>query len=107
MTVSRYYRIPIQPPVKLLGLGLGLFSVVQAINNSFLYAWFQSFFSSWNEIRVLSFDLALLVWCWGLRKAVVLAEAPKLLEAEVYGELAPQVSYRLRELNSRLVEILK
>lgn len=107
-SVCRYYRVRVEPVVKYLALGLGLYAVIQAINNSFVYAWFASFLPWWNQVRTLSFDVALLIWCWGLRKPVELpAATPAMLEPEVYEQLTPQVSYRLRELNARLVEMLK
>ena len=108
LAVSRYYGIRVQATTKYIAMGLGFHAAIQVINNSFMYAWFQNFFPWWASIRVLSFDLALLIWCWGLRSPVKVAEPePVLLEPQVYDELAPQVNYRLRELNSRLLEMLK
>lgn len=108
VAVSRYYGIQVAPPIRYLALGLAIYSVIQIVNNSFMYQWFASFFPWWASIRVLSFDLALFVWCWGLRQPVTLPRTtPVLLEPGVYEEVAPQVSFRLRELNNRLLEMLK
>ncbi len=108
LAVSRYYGIQVQATAKYIAIGLGLYAAIQMINNSFMFAYFQNFFSWWNVFRVLSLDIALVIWCWGFRGLVTVAEPePVLLEAKVYDELAPQVNYRLRELNSRLLEMLK
>jgi hypothetical protein len=105
--VSRYYGVRIEPAVKYLAIGLGLHSAVQALNDTIVYAWTESFEAWWRIIRTLSFDMALLVWCWGLRKPVLVTDRPTELQPEVYEQLAPQVNYRLRNLNDRLLEMLK
>ena len=108
VAVSRYYSIRMQATAKYIALGLGLHAAIQITNNSFMYAWVGSFFPWWNAFRVLSLDLALAIWCWGLRRpATVAAPETTLLEPKVYEALAPQVNYRLRELNDRLLEMLK
>jgi hypothetical protein len=108
LAVSRYYGIRLLTPIRYIAIGLVFHAAIQIVNDSFMYDWFHSFFPWWASIRVLSFDLALLIWCWGLRQPVTVpAAAPVLLEPHIYEELTPQVSYRLRELNSRLLEMLK
>lgn len=105
--VSRYYGVRIGPTVKYVAIGLGLHAAAQAINNTVAYAWFESFEAWWRIIRTLSFDVVLLVWCWALRKPVLLDDRPNALRPEAYEELAPEVNFRLRQLNGRLLEILK
>ena len=106
--VSRYYGIRLQPTLRYIAIGLGFHAAIQVINNSLMFGYFQGFFPWWNVLRVLSFDIAVVIWCWGMRHPVTVAEPePVLLEPRVYNELAPQVTYRLRELNSRLLEMLK
>lgn len=108
LVFSRYYGIRVHATTKYIAIGLGFHAVIQVINNSFMFTWFQSFFPWWAAVRVLSFDFALLIWCWGLRHPLEVGESrPMLLEPSVYDELAPQVSDRLRELNQRLLEMLK
>ena len=106
--ISRYYGIQIQAVPKYIAGGLGLHAAIQIINNSLMFGYVQIFFPWWNAFRVLSLDLALVIWCWGLRRPVTVAEPePVLLEPQIYDELAPQVNFRLRELNNRLLEMLK
>jgi hypothetical protein len=88
--------------------GLGVYSAVQVVNNVALQPWLAAHYSVWYGIRVVSFQMALVVWALGLRRALPAAEpAPALLEPGTYEELAPQVSYRLRVLNDRLLAILR
>jgi len=108
LAVCRYYGVRIEPLVRSLALGFGFYSAVQVANNSALQQWFNSFFPFWNLIRMTSYDFALAIWCLALRKPIPASQpAPVLLEPRVYEQLAPQVTFRLRELNSRLLEMLK
>lgn len=106
--LSRYYGIRMTPLQRMVALGLGIYSGVQVINNSFMREWLTRYFGWWGHIRVISFLVALAIWWWALRKPLP-AEPPKpvLLSQDVYDELAPQVSFRLRKLNDRLLELLK
>jgi hypothetical protein len=106
-SVCRYYSVQIDPAIKYLAIGLGMHASVQAINNTIAYAWLENFEAWWRAIRGLTFDVTLVLWCWGLRKPMPVPESPRELEPAVYEELAPQVSYRLRQLNERLLEMLK
>ena len=102
--VCRYYGL--DAPAKLLGLGLAQFSVIQAISNSVMNAWLETFFPIGNVIKQVSFAAALAFWYVALRKPLE-TTVPRLLEPEAYEEVAPAVSYRLRELNERLLGMLK
>jgi hypothetical protein len=106
--VCRYYSVRIEPLVRSLALGFGLYSAVQVANHSALQQWFNSFFPFWNWIRMISYQMATVIWCLALRKPLPPSQpAPVLLEPRVYEQLATQVSFRLRELNARLLEMLK
>lgn len=108
LSLCRYYGIEMARSTKFLAFGLGLHAVIQTINNSFVYAWLESYTVWWGMLRTLSFDVALLIWCWGLRKPILVEQhAPELMEASVYEQVAPQVNFRLRQLNERLLEMLK
>ena len=106
--LSRYYGILLEPLERTVALGLGVYSAVQVMNNSFMREWLTRYFHWWSHIRVISFLVALAIWWWALRKPLP-AEQPKreLLSQNVYDELAPQVNFRLRRLNDRLLELLK
>ena len=106
--ICRYYGIRMEPTLKMIALGLGLYSLVQVANNVPIQRWLIHSFKSWATIRGASFQAALVIWCWALRKPLPAPRpAPLLLEQQVYDEMAPQVSHRLRQLNAKLEEMLK
>src|SRR5712692_1811011 len=108
LAVCRYYEIRLEPVQKMILLGLGFYSAIQVLNNSFMREWLTQYFHWWNGIRLASFQVALVIWLLALRKPLpAVAPAPALLPQEVYDELAPQVNFRLRLLNQRLLEMLK
>ncbi len=108
LLISRYYEIQVQPLQRLIALGLGCYSAVQILNNSFMREFLGHYFDWWSWVRVTSFQVALILWLLALRKPLPAATpAPVLLPQETYDHVTPQVSYRLRALNDRLLEMLK
>jgi hypothetical protein len=108
LAFSRYYQVRIDRPISLVALGLGLYSAIQIVNNSLLQVWKQAYFFRWDEVRILSFQLAMVIWCVALWKPLAAEQAaPPLLEPHVYGEVVPVVNLRLDALNSKLQEMLK
>jgi len=108
LATGRYYRIPFDPVQRMVALGLGFYSAVQVLNNGLPREWQTLYFDWWNAIRVITFQATLVIWLWALRKPLpAAAPAPELLPQDIYDELSPQVNYRLRVLNERLLEILK
>ncbi len=114
LAACRYYEIRLELVQKMILLGLGFYSAIQVLNNSFMREWLTQFshstpsFYLWNGIRLASFQVALVIWLLALRNPLpAAAPAPALLPQEVYDDLAPQVNYRLRLLNQRLLEMLK
>ena len=110
--ISRYYRIPMSPAAKYIVLGLAVHAALQTINSSLAFQfadqWSSSYEVWWRVIRLTSFDLALALWCWGLRKPASLAiAAPQMLPDDLYAQVTPQVNFRLTQLNERLLEMLK
>ncbi len=108
LAFCRYYRIRIPSPIALIALGLGFYSTIQIANNAFLNPWLRGFFPWWNQIRAASFNVATVMWYLAVRKPLwEPTQAPALLDASVYDEVAPQMTLRLRQLNARLGEMLK
>jgi len=108
LAFCRHYDLKVQAPVPLVALGLGLYSAIQVANNTFPHGLHGWHFVLWSAVRHVSFDLALVTWCVSLWKPLPAPQlAPVLLERGVYERIAPQVNTRLRELNSRLWEMLK
>lgn len=108
LAFCRYYRVELERPIPLIALGLGIYSAVQVVNDTLFETWLRGYYPLWGHIRVYSFDIALALWLVAVWKALPARRpAPVLLTREVYDELSPQMTLRLRELNSRLLEILK
>jgi hypothetical protein len=108
LAICAYYRIGAEPSYRWIVIGLSFNSIIQALNNSFLRNWLSTHILFWNGIRLSSFDIAIVVWCLALwRPLPAERPAPVLLSQQAYDELTPQVNYRLRILNQRLLEILR
>ncbi len=108
LAICRYYGVGLEPLERKIALGLGFYSAVQVANNSIPGSWLTHYFDWWNAIRSISSQAALVIWWLALRKPLpTVAPAPALLPQKVYDKLSPQVNYRLRVLNQRLLELLK
>jgi hypothetical protein len=106
--ICRYYQIRIEHAPRVIAFGLCFHSLIQVLNNSFMAEWLALYVPWWNGIRLASFQVALVIWLLALRKPLpAAAPAPALLPQTVYDELSPQLNYRLRVLNQRLLEILR
>ena len=106
--ISRYYQIRIEHAPRVIAFGLCFYSLIQVLNNSFMAEWLAHYVPWWNGTRLASFQVALAIWLLALRRPLPSpAPAPALLPQEVYDELSPQMNYRLRVLNQRLLEILR
>jgi hypothetical protein len=104
----RYYEIVPDQVTAMLALGLGLYSSVQVANNTLIYEWLPYYSTWWTKVRQFSYPVVVFIWLLALRNPLPEARpAPALLDAGVYDEFVPQVNMRLRELNARLLEILK
>ncbi len=108
LLISGYYRIRLEPAQRMIVLGLCFYSSVQVLNNSFVREWLTQYIPWWNGVHLVSFQVALVIWWLALRKPLpTVAPAPALLPQKVYDKFSPQVNYRLRVLNQRLLELLK
>lgn len=105
----RYYGVQIERHLGWIALGLGFYSAVQVANNTFLGTWFTRGDNLiWQDLRILSFNVATIFWLVALWKPFPARQpAPVLLDRGEYDRLAPQMTLRLRELNSRLLEMWK
>lgn len=103
----RYYGITVRGPLLWIAVGLGCYSAIQVADNTFLQHWL-SYFSLWETLRRFSFDLALFFWAVAVWKPFPApGPVPALLESGYYAEIGPRLTTRMRELNSRLLEMWK
>jgi hypothetical protein len=102
---ARYYDVAVDPPLRLLAVGLCLYSCVSALNDAILERWLDRYVSLWNALGMTAFLACLLLWSWAFRKSAPQGvAAPLLLSGSVYLNLIPEVNLRLRSLNERLIE---
>ena len=100
---GRYYQVRIPEAIRMLGLGLGLHSVVKILNDVVFERLVKAYASEWNYVAAGGFLAVLGIWIWGLWKPVEAAVSEPVTAApSVYRELMPQVNRRLLELNEQL-----
>ncbi|HLW82197.1 MAG TPA: hypothetical protein VKS20_09165 [Candidatus Acidoferrales bacterium] len=106
LAFCRYYRVQVENYVAWIALGLGIHSIIQATDNTLL-PWLNHF-ALWAALSHVSFDIALIMWGVALWKPLPAPRpAPILLTSSEYQSLTPQVTARLRSLNTRLLEMWK
>lgn len=104
----RYYTVEIDRHVKWIALGLGFYSAVQVASNTLFQHSVAGHFAVWQDLRHASFNIATVFWIVALWKPLPARQpAPVLLAPGEYDRLAPQTTLRLRELNTRLLEMWK
>ena len=107
LAISNYYHIRVPTLEGMVALGLGVWSLLQVVNNVALLLW-PDYYAWGSAVKMVSFQLVLLIWIAALRKPVPQeGQAPPVLSQRAYDELAPQTNLRLRLLNERLLEIFK
>jgi hypothetical protein len=106
--LCRVYDVPIRRVEGMIALGLGTYSAIEVVNSTLAREWILGFFPAWSVISTGSFLLALGIWLVALLRPAEAAEpVPARLPVETYAELSPVVNRRLRELNTRLEEMLR
>jgi hypothetical protein len=75
---ARYMAV-LRPVERNIVIGLGAYSCFQVINNTFMQEWMGRYFHWWVSMRVVAFDIAMLVWIVPLRKAVPPGEPERSL----------------------------
>ena len=100
---ARYYDVAVEQETRMIGLGLGLLSCCNLLNDLLFERHVQAYLNSWNYVSSAAFIGILLLWTWVLRRPVTCA-APELHlnSAQVYQLLIPQVNRKLSALNQQL-----
>jgi len=105
---TRYYRVQIERPIALVIAGLVFYAAVQVPNHEFLRVLMNEYYPIYAQMSVYSFLIAVCMWLVAVWKPVgAAAVEPILLDASIYRQVMPEMNLRLRELNSRLLEILR
>ncbi len=102
---ARYYDIAVARPVRLLALGLCLYSFVSVLNDAILERWVSRYVSLWNQFGMAAFLGCLLLWTWAFRhSAPQRAASPMFVDGTVYLKTIPEMNWRLRSLNEQLMQ---
>ncbi|HEY4739471.1 MAG TPA: hypothetical protein VIH76_02630 [Candidatus Acidoferrales bacterium] len=105
---TRYYMIRLDRVIALVSAGMIFYSAVQVADHEFISVFSSGFYPLYAQIVVNSFTISMLIWLAAVWKPLpVEVPATAMLGPRAYGQLMPEVNLRLRELNSRLLEILR
>jgi hypothetical protein len=89
-------------------IGLGANSCFQVINNTFMQEWMSRYFHWWVSMRVVAFDIAMLVWIVPLRKALAQAGPERTLISEgAATRLFRELLASMREITEELKRIAR
>ncbi|HXN52710.1 MAG TPA: hypothetical protein VN943_12310 [Candidatus Acidoferrum sp.] len=101
---ARYYDIVVDPPLRLLAIGLCVYSCVSVLNDTVLERWLSRYVSLWNACGMVAFLACLLLWSWAFRKSAPQRVAdPLFLDRSAYLKIIPEMNWRLRLLNDQLI----
>jgi hypothetical protein len=102
---ARYYDVVVTPPLRLLAIGLCLYSCVSVLNDAVLERWLGRYIFFWNILGMAAFLGCLLLWTWAFRSpASQTAASPRFLDGSVYLNTIPEMNWRLRSLNEQLMQ---
>jgi hypothetical protein len=101
---ARYYDIAVGPTLRLLALGLCLYSCVSVVNDAVLERWLSGYIFLWNDFGMVAFFGCLLLWAWAFRHSAPQTTAsPMFVDGTVYLNTIPEMNWRLRSLNEQLM----
>jgi hypothetical protein len=122
LLIGRYYTLEMNSLERRIAGGLCFLLVVVVMTNAVMVqamarhltsrlayaAWMADAQTWWNSAQGLAAMCVLVMWALALRKPIPAERpAPVLLPDSAYRELSPAVNFRLRALNTRLLELLK
>jgi uncharacterized SAM-binding protein YcdF (DUF218 family) len=104
---ARYLAV-LGPVERNIVIGLGVYSGFQVINNTFMQEWMSRYFHWWVSMRVIAFDMAMLVWIVPLRKTLPPAETGRALISERAAiRLLRELLASMREITEELKRIAR
>jgi len=107
LVLSRYYGVVLHPPLRGLALGFALYSSVVIVSSSILIGPFTLSWAAVSEARTTSFFASLAIWIYALRVPLPVPVRPQLSTVESYERNSRMVTDRMRELNARLMDLMK
>ncbi len=104
---ARYMAV-LGPVERNIVIGLGAYSCFQVINNTFMQQWMSRYFHWWVSMRVVAFDIAMVVWIVPLRKALPQAEPERTLISESAAiRLLRELLANMKEITEELKRIAR
>src|SRR6266481_1895963 len=103
---ARYMAV-LGPVERNIVIGLGVYSCFQVINNTFMQQWMGRYFHWWVSMRVVAFDIAMLVWIVPLRKALPAEPERTLISESVATRLLRELLASMREITEELKRIAR
>jgi hypothetical protein len=108
LVIANRYRILVERAPSLIAVGLCIYSAFQILNNTLLKHWLDPYFSWWNNVQVISFQVALVIWLFALRRPLPETKpAPTLLPKGTYHLCAQLIGQRLQDLDRDIQEVMK
>lgn len=108
LVIANRYRIPMERVASLVALGMCIHSTFQILNNTLLKHWLDPYFSWWNNVQIVSFQVALVIWLFALRRPLAETKpAPMLLPEDVYHSYVGRIGQRLKDLIRDIQEVTK
>ena len=108
LIIANRYRIPMERAPFLIAVGVCLHSAFQVLNNTFFKTWLDPYFSWWRNAYMVSFQVALVIWLFALRRPLPETKpAPTLLPKGTYYSYGRLIDQRLKELDRDIQEVMK
>jgi len=107
LVMSRYYGLTLERPLDGIALGLGFYSSIVIISSSILIGSLNLRWWAFSLARSLAFVVTLGFWAFSLRAPLPERELPEMGTVESYESGSQAVRDRMRELNQRLMGLMK
>jgi len=107
LVLSRYYGVALEPPLGGLAMGFAIYSSVLIIASSILIGPLTLPWNVFSQVRSAGYFVALGFWAHALRAPLPAPVRPELSTVESYERNSRLVTDRMRELNARLMDLMK
>jgi hypothetical protein len=101
-----YYAVDFKPGHRAFLIGFCAYSLVQCVTSTISYQNPIRSYEWFSISRELAFDVILCVWIYAASRLVYVPREKALAHAGIYDQLAPELNFRLRQLNNQLAGIL-
>jgi hypothetical protein len=106
LSVSTYYRMQIPPLHRLVLIGIGVYSSLEAANDQIGLLKTLPLDSFFDYARRGFFTFALAIWAYAVwRWGASTIEQPELIAQATYEDMSPQIHDQLRDLNNIVLEL--